>query len=173
MDALKESGQWEDTIVILTSDHGYHLGDHFMWGKVSLFDIGAKVPFIIHVPGLTKPGTKSQAMVELIDIYPTLAHLTGFERPADVQGSSLRPLLDHPERLGRKNYAYSVVKRGEKMGYALRNKKWRYAKWHDGEELYNLTRDPEEKVNLASRENLKVRLDEFRRVLKIRREPQR
>jgi len=141
-----------------------------MWGKVSLFDIGAKVPFIIHVPGLTKPGTKSQAMVELIDIYPTLAHLTGFERPADVQGSSLRPLLDHPERLGRKNYAYSVVKRGEKMGYALRNQKWRYARWHDGEELYNLTNDPEEKINLASRENLKVRLNEFRRVLKIRQE---
>ena len=170
MDSLKESGQWEDTIVILTSDHGYHLGDHFLWGKVSLFDIGAKVPFIIHAPGLTKPGTESQAMVELIDIYPTLTHLTGLERPAHVQGASLSPLLTHPERLGKKNYAYSVVKRGERMGYALRSQKWRYGKWHDGEELYNLTNDPEEKKNLVKRPDLKVRLDEFRRVLKIRQE---
>ena len=168
MDALKESGQSENTIVILTSDHGYHLGDHFLWGKVSLFDIGAKVPFMIRVPGLTKPGTESQAMVELIDIYPTLVQLTGLERPAHLQGASLRPLLDHPERLGRKNYAYSVVKRGKKMGYALRNQKWRYGKWHDGEELYNLTNDPEEKVNLANRDNLDHRLGEFRRVLKMR-----
>ena len=170
MDALKESGEVENTIVILTSDHGYHLGDHFMWGKVSLFDIGAKVPLMIRVPGLTRSGTESQEMVELIDIYPTLIQLTGLERPAHLQGSSLCPLLDHPERLGRKKYAYSVVKRGERMGYALRNQKWRYGKWHDGEELYNLTNDPEEKVNLAGRANLKVRLGEFRRALAIRQE---
>ena len=170
MDALKESGQWENTIIILTSDHGYHLGDHFMWGKVSLFDIGAKVPFIIRVPGLTKPGTESQAMVELIDIYPTLAQLTGLTGPNHLQGVSLRPLLDHPERLGKKTYSYSVVKRGEKMGYALRNQKWRYAKWEDGEELYDLTQDPEEKVNVIKREGLEHRIGEFRRVLKIRQE---
>ncbi|MDB4437511.1 hypothetical protein N9163_01530, partial [bacterium] len=103
-------------------------------------------------------------------IYPTLTHLTGLERPAHVQGASLRPLLTHPERLGKKNYAYSVVKRGERMGYALRSQKWRYGKWHDGEELYNLTNDPEEKKNLVKRPDLKVRLDEFRRVLKIRQE---
>jgi iduronate 2-sulfatase len=170
LDALKESGQWEDTIVIVTSDHGYHLGDHFLWGKVTLFDIGAKVPFIIHAPGLTKPGTRSEAMVELIDIYPTLAQLTGLDRPGHLQGSSLRPLLDHPERLGKKNYAYSIVTRGKEIGYALRNQRWRYGKWPAGEELYNLTNDPEEKNNLAGRTNLKHRLDEFRRVLKIRQE---
>lgn len=170
LDSLKESGQWEDTIVVFTSDHGYHLGDHFLWGKVTLFDIGAKVPFIIHAPGLTKPGTRSEAMVELIDIYPTLAHLTGFDRPEHLQGASLRPLLTHPERLGKKNYAYSIVTRGKEMGYALRNQKWRYGKWPDGEELYNLTNDPDEKNNLAGKENLTHRLEEFRRVLKIRQE---
>jgi arylsulfatase A-like enzyme len=168
LDSLKESGQWEDTIVIFTSDHGYHLGDHFLWGKVTLFDIGAKVPFIIRAPGLTKPGTRSEAMVELIDIYPTLAHLTGLDRPNHLQGASLRPLLDHPERLGKKKYAYSIVTRGKDIGYALRNQKWRYGKWPDGEELYNLTDDPEEKDNLAGREKLTHRLDEFRRVLQIR-----
>ncbi|MDB4782068.1 sulfatase [bacterium] len=167
-DSLKASGEWENTIVIFTSDHGYHLGDHFLWGKVTLFDIGAKVPFIVHAPGLTKAGTRSEAMVELIDIYPTLAQLTGLTPPGHLQGASLRPLLDHPERLGKKNYAYSIVTRGKEMGYALRNQRWRYGKWPDGEELYNLTNDPEEKNNLVTKRGLEHRLGEFRRVLKIR-----
>ncbi|MEN8865689.1 MAG: sulfatase/phosphatase domain-containing protein, partial [Akkermansiaceae bacterium] len=153
-----------------TSDHGYHLGDHFLWGKVTLFDIGAKVPFIVHAPGLTKPGTRSEAMVELIDIYPTLAQLTGLQAPDHLQGASLRPLLDHPERLGKKKYAYSIVTRGKEMGYALRNQKWRYGKWPDGEELYNLTTDPGEKNNLVKKQGLEHRLGEFRRVLKLRQE---
>lgn len=168
LDSLKESGEWDNTIVIFTSDHGYHLGDHFLWGKVTLFDIGAKVPFIVHAPGLTKPGTRSEAMVELIDIFPTLAQLTGLTPPDHLQGASLRPLLDHPERLGKKKYAYSIVTRGKDMGYALRNQRWRYGKWPDGEELYNLTKDPEEKNNLAGKEHLKERLEEFREALRTR-----
>jgi len=81
---------------------------------------------------------------------------------------SLRPLLDHPGRLGKKKYAYSIVKRGKDLGYALRNQKWRYGKWPDGEELYNLTNDPEEKNNLADREQVEERLIEFREILKSR-----
>ena len=165
LDALRKSGQWDNTIIVFTSDHGYHLGDHFLWGKVTLFDIGAKVPFIIHAPGLTKPGTRSEAMVELIDIYPTLAQLTGLTPPDHLQGLSLRPLLDHPERMGRKKFAYSVVTRGKDMGYALRNQRWRYGKWPDGEELYNLTNDPEEKRNLATNKNQTERLKEFHNLL--------
>jgi arylsulfatase A-like enzyme len=164
-DALKSTGHWNDTIVIFTSDHGYHLGDHFLWGKVTLFDIGAKVPFMIRAPGLSKAGAKSQAMVELIDIYPTLADLTGLDAPDHLQGVSLRPLLGHPERLGKKPYAYSVVSRGEHLGYALRNQRWRYGKWPDGEELYNLSNDPEEKHNLAANGNQVERLQEFRKLL--------
>ena len=165
LDAVKESGQWEDTIIAFTSDHGYHLGDHFLWGKVTLFDVGAKVPFLIRAPGLTEGGTASEAMVELIDIYPTLAELNGLNPPAHLQGNSLRPLLDHPERIGKKKYAYSVVSRGEKLGYAIRNQRWRYARWSDGEELYNLTNDPEERRNLANQAGFKERLGEFRNVL--------
>ena len=165
LNALKQSGHWDDTIIVFTSDHGYHLGDHFIWGKVTLFDIGAKVPFIVRVPGLTKGGTRSEAMVELIDIYPTLAQLTGLNPPEHLQGMSLRPLLDHPERLGKKKYAYSVVSRGPKLGYALRNQSWRYGQWPDGEELYDLTKDPEEKNNLARRDQMADRLKEFRTLL--------
>ena len=79
LDGLKKNGLWEDTVIIFTSDHGYHLGDHFIWGKVTLFDIGAKVPFIVRAPGLSKSGATSEAMVELIDVYPTLADLAGRE----------------------------------------------------------------------------------------------
>jgi iduronate 2-sulfatase len=165
LDAVRESGHWEDTTIILTSDHGYHLGEHFLWGKVTLFDIGAKVPFMIRAPGLTSEGARSQAMVELIDIFPTVSHLTGLEAPGDLQGKSLRPLLGHPERLGKRKYAYSVVTRGEKMGFALRDQRWRYGKWPDGEELYNLSDDPQEKRNLAALPHVNDRLQEFRGIL--------
>lgn len=165
LDELKRSGHWDDTIIVLTSDHGYHLGDHFLWGKVTLFDIGAKVPFIVRVPGITQPGTTSNAMVELIDVYPTLVDLNGLKTPGHLQGVSLRPLLGHPERLGKKKYAYSVVSRGQNLGYAIRNQRWRYGKWPDGEELYNLTNDPEEKNNLAGKSHVAERLKDFREVL--------
>lgn len=166
--ALKDSGHWDDTIIVFTSDHGYHLGDHFLWGKVTLFDIGAKVPFLIRVPGATQGGTRSQAMVELIDVYPTLSDLAGLPSPAHLQGRSLRPLLAHPERMGQKKFAYSVVSRGQKLGYAIRNQRWRYAKWPDGEELYNLTLDPEEKSNLAGKQQLAERLQQMREILAAR-----
>ena len=163
--ALKSSRHWDDTIIVFTSDHGYHLGDHFLWGKVTLFDIGAKVPFLVRVPGLTMGGTQSQAMVELVDIFPMLAQLTGLSAPDHLQGTSLRPLLDHPNRNGKKKYAYSVVSRGQKLGYALRNQRWRYGKWPDGEELYDLTNDPQEKNNLAGKSHLAEKLSEFRLAL--------
>jgi arylsulfatase A-like enzyme len=165
LEAVKESGHWDDTTIILTSDHGYHLGDHFLWGKVTLFDIGAKVPFIIRAPGLTTEGAHSQAMVELIDIFPTLTQLTGLNAPAQLQGNSLRPLLAHPDRLGKKKFSYSVVTRGEKMGFALRNQRWRYGKWPDGEELYNLVNDPAEKKNLIKFPHVQSKLEEFRALL--------
>ena len=164
-DALKSSGHWEDTVVIFTSDHGYHLGEHFLWGKVTLFDIGTRVPFLVRVPGLTKGGTESEAMVELVDIYPTLVDVAGLEPPAGLQGVSLRPLLNHPERRGKKKVAYTVVTRGSKLGYAVRNQNWRYSKWPDGEELYNLNNDPEEKKNLVSFPHVAERVAEFRAFL--------
>ena len=165
LDALKKNGLWEETVVVFTSDHGYHLGDHFIWGKVTLFDVGARVPFIVRAPGLSKSGATSEAMVELIDVYPTLADLAGLKAPDHLQGASLRPLLGHPDRLGKRKYAYSVVSRGPKLGYALRNQNWRYGKWPDGEELYDLRKDPQEKSNLAHGKGHKERLEGFRRVL--------
>ncbi len=148
---LKDEGLWEDTIVVFTSDHGYHLGDHFLWGKVTLFDVGAKVPFIVRVPGMTQPGARSEAMVELVDLYPTLTELAGLKVPPHLQGTSIVPVLKDASQPGSKSGAYSVVSRGKKLGYAIRNQNWRYGKWPSGgEELYNLDSDPHERKNLAN-----------------------
>ena len=94
LDALEESGQWEDTIVVLISDHGYHLGDHFLWGKVTLFESCARVPMIVRAPGRTTPGSSSGQLVELVDLVPTLAELCGL-RPAErLDGRSLVLLIE-------------------------------------------------------------------------------
>ncbi|TWT83644.1 Arylsulfatase [Planctomycetes bacterium CA13] len=162
---LKRQGLWENTIIVFTSDHGYHLGDHFLWGKVTLFDIGAKVPFIVRVPGMTQPGSRSDAMVELVDVYPTLSELAGLEAPDHLQGTSIAALLQDPSQSGSKSYAYSVVSRKGGLGYAIRNQKWRYGKWLGGEELYDLTDDPHERHNLANNPEFSARLQELRTTL--------
>ncbi len=149
LDTLKRTGHWEDTIVVLISDHGYHLGDHFMWGKVTLFEICARVPMIIRVPGMTTHGSSSHGLVELVDLFPTLAELCGIRAPDDLQGKSLVPMLQDPALPG-KDAIYTVVRRGSNLGKAIRTNRWRYGLWPDGEELYDLDNDIEEHHNLAS-----------------------
>lgn len=154
LQTLQEAGHWDDTIVVLTSDHGYQLGEHFMWGKVTLFEVCDRVPFVVRVPAqvgdaATIPGSQSDGLVELVDLYPTLAELCAVEAPQDLQGKSLVPMLRDPKAPGKK-VAYTVVSRGDKFGKAIRHQHWRYARWPTGEELYDLKSDPEEFVNLAS-----------------------
>ncbi len=167
-DQLKQQGLWDNTVIVFTSDHGYHLGDHFLWGKVTLFDIGAKVPFIVRVPGMTRAGSRSDAMVELIDIFPTLTELAGLDTPGHLQGTSIVPVLRDPSRSGAKAHAYSVVSRGKELGYAVRDQHWRYGKWPNGEELYDLRKDPHERNNLASNPEYRSRLKTLRAVLAAR-----
>ena len=148
LDAVKAAGHWDDTIIVLTSDHGYHLGEHFLWGKVTLFEVCDRVPLLIRVPGMTKAGSSSNGFVELIDLYPTLTDLCNIENPDYLQGRSLVPMLKDAATPG-KDTAYTVVMRGEHVGKAIRTGPWRYAKWPGGEELYNLEEDPREQKNLA------------------------
>ncbi|MFO1447301.1 MAG: sulfatase [Opitutaceae bacterium] len=149
IDALRRSGQWENTIIVFVGDHGYHLGEHFMWGKVTLFEESARMPMIVRVPGLTK-GDSSNALVEMVDLFPTLAALCGVTPPSHLQGRSLVPLLKDPAATG-KQYAYTVVQRGEQLGRAIRFDHWRYTEWGspDKAELYDLNVDPKEFTNLV------------------------
>jgi arylsulfatase A-like enzyme len=147
-ETLKRSGHWDDTIIVLTSDHGYQLGEHSMWGKVTLFEVCDRVPLIIRVPGKTKAGSSSAGLVELVDLYPTLTELCDVSAPHKLQGRSLAPMLSDPKSAG-KDAAYTVVTRGQKLGRAIRTDRWRFAIWPDGEELYDLNTDPAEHKNLA------------------------
>ncbi|MFZ5830823.1 MAG: sulfatase [Planctomycetota bacterium] len=149
IDALHQSGQWDNTIIVFVGDHGYHLGEHFMWGKVLLFEESVRMPMIVRVPGMTN-GASANGLVEMVDIFPTLAELCGVKPPANLQGRSFKPLLQDPGEAG-KEYAFTVVKRGAQLGLAIRFDHWRYTEWGSPEqaELYDLNADPKEFTNLV------------------------
>ncbi|MEM6776789.1 MAG: sulfatase [Planctomycetota bacterium] len=150
---LQRSHQADNTIVVLTSDHGYLLGEKFMWGKVMLFETCDRVPLIIRVPeslkdGFAVAGAQCDGLVELIDLFPTLAELCGVTPPEEIQGTSLVPMLKNTALAG-KDVAYTVVTRGSKLGKAIRTTRHHYTWWPTGEELYDLLEDPNENTNLA------------------------
>jgi arylsulfatase A-like enzyme len=127
-----------------------------MWGKVTLFEVCDRVPLVIRVPetlskGQTKAGSSSEGLVELVDLFPTLAELCDLTPPDDLQGRSLVPMLNDSNAAG-KQFAYTVVSRGSELGKAIRTSRWRYTKWPAGEELYDLQNDPTEQKNLVSLE---------------------
>jgi len=170
---VKRQGYWNDTIVVFTSDHGYHLGEHSMWGKVTLFEECARVPMVFRVPGLTPAGKRSQALVELVDLFPTLTDLAGVDAPKYLQGKSIRPQLKNPNLAGKEE-AYTVVARGSRMGRSLRTQRYRYAEWNSPElaELYDLDADPREFTNLVNEPKhaeLRQRLSARLKVLSARR----
>ena len=150
LDALDKSGQADRTIVIFTSDHGYHLGEHDFWAKVSLRDESAMVPLIVKVPG-KKPAV-CRSLVELIDLYPTTAKLCGLEVPARLQGRDISPMLDNPAHAVR-DAAFSVAPTSK--GFLLREAQWAYLQYAEdaaqGIELFDMERDPQQFTNLATR----------------------
>jgi len=150
LDALEKSGRAGDTIVIFTADHGYHLGEHDFWAKVSLRDESAMVPLIVKIPG-KKPAV-CHSLVELIDLYPTLASLCGLEVPARLQGRDLSPLFDDPARSVR-DAAFCVAPSSK--GFLLREERWAYLQYAEdaskGIELFDMEADPKQYTNLASR----------------------
>jgi arylsulfatase A-like enzyme len=155
LDALDDLGLADNTIIVFTSDHGYHLGEHGLWQKMSLFEESTRVPLIISVPGMKSAGQVAKSPVGLIDVYPTLAELCGVKAPGNLQGQSLVPMLENPEETGR-GWSLSQVTRGPRnaprMGYTLRTPRWRYTEWDEGRhgrELYDHETDPHELTNLA------------------------
>ncbi len=139
---LDRLGLRQSTAVVFTSDHGYHLGDHGFWQKSNLHEEVTRVPLMISVPGYQTG--RSDSIVELVDLLPTLAELAGLEKVAGAQGTSLVPLLKSPR---------STVKEGAlslNKGFSWRTKGWAYMRYQDEtEELYDMHQDPEQFTNLA------------------------
>lgn len=149
--ALERTGLAENTIVVLWGDHGYALGDAGRWCKGTNFELDARVPLLIRTPGLARPGAATNALVEHVDVYPTLAELAGLPAPAYLAGRSLTPILRDPSQTGR-DYALSQFSRPfiagppEAMGYSIRTATHRYTRWVEwpsrkttAEELYDYT----------------------------------
>ena len=157
LDALDTNGLADNTVIVFTSDHGYHTGEHGLWQKQSLFEESARVPLIVVAPGISRPGAVAAAPVSQVDLYPTLAALCGVQAPETLQGQSLVALLADPHKQGRGWALSQVGRRGGKtqpsfFGYSLRTPRWRYTEWDEGRqgrELYDHESDPKELVNLA------------------------
>ncbi|MEM8968937.1 MAG: sulfatase, partial [Bacteroidota bacterium] len=159
LSTLDNLGLRENTIVVFVSDHGYNLGEHDCWSKVSLWEGSVRVPMIISAPGKrfqSSYGTTCETTVELIDLYPTLLGLAGYseQQPIILQGKSLMPWLENSAYQSEEEYdAYTVSYGG--TAASLKSGMWRYTRWGDqtsgdNEELYNHANDPEEHHNLVN-----------------------
>lgn len=148
LDALEEAGLQEKTIIVFTSDHGYHLGEHDFWAKVSLLDESSGVPLIISVPGKT-PGV-CHSLVELLDLYPTISSLCGLDIPQNIQGKNIAALLDNPSQEVREA-AFSVAPM--RNGFLWRDQRYAFIQYgeqaENGVELYDTENDPHQYTNLA------------------------
>ncbi len=170
VDSLDRHGLADNTIIVFTSDHGYHMGEHGLWQKQSLFEGSARVPLLIVAPGVGGKGTKVLTPVSHLDLYPTLTALAGIQAPANLQGQNLVPILKDPATKGRGWALTQVVRggnfnrqgaapaqgdKGERLfGYSLRTERWRYTEWDEGaqgRELYDHDADPKELTNLAEK----------------------
>jgi uncharacterized sulfatase len=149
LEALDRLGLASTTIVVFLGDHGFHLGEHGLWAKRTLFEESARAPLMIAMPA-TRPGVTSR-IVEFVDVYPTLADLAGLTPPANLAGKSLRPLMQNPTRAWTE-VAFTEAPRLQFPGHSVRTARWRYTEWDygkQGAELYDHDRDPHEFRNLA------------------------
>ncbi len=148
---LKDEGLEDNTIVVFTSDHGFHLGEHDFWMKVSVHEESSRVPLIIKVPG-KKPAV-CHSFTELVDLYPTVTELCGLPVPKRLQGKSLVKTFDDPEYSVR-DAAFTVSHHGRATHFMLRTDKWAYIQYQEdaskGIELFDMERDPQQFTNLAN-----------------------
>ena len=167
LDALEATGLAKDTVVLFTSDHGYHMGEHGHWQKTTLFENATRVPLVIAGPGVEAPGEHAASPAEMVDFYPTLAELCGLKAPSYLSGVSLVPALKDPQAEPRQAALTHYAN-----GYSLRTKRWRYTEWgengKEGNELYDCTADPDEMNNLAAKAEFKDRIAQLSKQLRQR-----
>ncbi len=185
LDALDSLSIRENTIIVLWSDHGYHLGDHLMWNKFTEFESSTNSPLIISAPGICG-NNKTISPTELVDIFPTLCELTGIEKPNNLDGKSLVPILKDG-RAKVKDFAmtqyHRTTKEGIKLeGYSIKTERYRYTEWikgmfksHDGiyseenvytNEFYDYRCDPLEKENFVNKEKYKSVVTDMKEKMK-------
>jgi arylsulfatase A-like enzyme len=146
VEAVDRSPRAKDLIIVLWSDHGWHLGEKEHWRKFALWEEATRPPFLIVAPGVTKPGARCEAPVDYMSIYPTIADLAGLPIPKHVEGPSLRPLLEDPAA----PWSHVSVCTHGRGNHGVRDRDWRYIRYRDGsEELYDHRNDPYEWTNLA------------------------
>ncbi|QDU38265.1 Arylsulfatase [Maioricimonas rarisocia] len=179
MQALEENGLADRTVVVFWSDHGFHLGQHSLWCKTSDFELDARVPLIVRPPKYARAGSRTRGLVELVDLYPSLAELCDLDVPEGLEGTSFAPLLDDPSRPWKKaaftQHPRPAYYRGKPdvMGYSMRTDRFRYTEWQDwkdggvvARELYDHQNDPDETVNLAGRDEFRETVDALQVQLK-------
>jgi iduronate 2-sulfatase len=162
LDEMDRQNLWENTIVVFWSDHGQHLGEHEgLWGKLTLFEESLHIPLIVCVPG--KSAGECSKLVELVDLYPTLAELCGLPPPSGMEGTSFAPLLDNPT-LTWKRAIFSQVSRSK--GRSVHTEQYHYNSWGaNGEELYDHNTDPHEYTNLAGKAEYTDVLNQMKNIL--------
>ncbi len=150
LDTLDETGLAKNTVIVFTSDHGYHMGEHGHWQKTTLFENAARVPLIISSPNAKAAGQSTSTPAEMLDFYPTLAELCGLKAPEFLSGVSLAPVLKDSSATPRTSALTQYA-----TGYSIRTRRYRYTEWGeggaDGAELYDHKSDAQEMSNLAAR----------------------
>ncbi|MEX0715523.1 MAG: sulfatase [Planctomycetaceae bacterium] len=167
LDAVDRLGIADRTIIVFFSDHGLHLGEHGgMWGKRSLFEESMRIPLIVAAPG-KRQGTRSPRLVELVDLYPTLADLCGLPAPPQHEGTSFAALLAEPERSWKAGAFGNVTRPDGQSGRTVRTERYRYIEWGGPEtaQLYDLEQDPHEHRNLVGRSERAETLAMMRQLL--------
>ncbi len=165
--ALEQSPYADNTIVVLWSDHGWHLGEKRITGKNTLWDRSTRVPLIFAGPGVPAGG-RCQEPAELLDIYPTLSELCGLPVPDHLEGHSLMPQLQNPQQ----ERSWPAITTHNHDNHGIRSRDWRFIQYADGtEELYDMRQDPNEWHNLAGDEQYADVLQEHRRWIPVSRQP--
>ncbi len=182
LDRLEELGLADNTVVVLWGDHGWKLGEHRSWGKMTNYEIDVRVPLLLRVPGAQQAGRRVKAPVELVDLFPTLCEVVGAPIPEDLEGTSLVPLLTHDAPWS--DAAFSVFLREgiwvgpggkEHIGRAIRTSTHRLVEWRSrvssevsGIELYDHRVDPCESNNVAEEPRNESLVEELRARLRAR-----